>query len=180
MSGKCCHSHGTLCLHTAGMQITTGIRRSQSEPVSAPFRRVQILHTKERLEKLDLTSSSSALGAEMKAEEEQVKEMTRPLLGLQNYAKVGLFLDDSHRPSKHNVDPPCLLHSGAGEFSGSARRGTAAEEEVALPELDLQCVASSAEEREATGVQVQNYEGAPDIQGKASSYPPIRPNSVCW
>lgn len=154
------------------MQITAGIRRSQSEAVGAPFRRVQILHTNERLEKLDLTSSSSALRAKMKAEEDEVKEMTRPLLGLQNYLKVGLFLIDSHRLSKHKVDPPCLhprLLSGAREFSGSARRGPASEEEVAAPELDLQCVASSAEEREATGVQVQNYEGAPDIQGKASS-----------
>lgn len=73
------------------MQITAGIRRSRSEPVGALFRRVQILHTRERLEKLDLTSSSSALRAKMKAEEEEVKEMTRPSLGLQNYAKVGLF-----------------------------------------------------------------------------------------
>lgn len=40
---------------------------------------------------------------------------------------------------------------------------------MAAPELDLQCVASSAEEAKTTAVQVQIYEGAPEsIQGKAA------------
>lgn len=58
---------------------------------------------------------------------------------------------------------------GTGGPSGSARRGTAAEEEMAAPELDVQCVASSAEEGETAPVQVQAGEGAPEhIQGKAA------------
>lgn len=39
---------------------------------------------------------------------------------------------------------------------------------MAAPELELQCVASSAEEGKTTPVQVQIYEGAPEsIQGEA-------------
>lgn len=74
----------------AGMKKTTGIRRSQIEPsdskakknesVGAPFRRGPLLHTNERLEKLDLTSSSSTPWAKMKAEEEEVNDMARALL----------------------------------------------------------------------------------------------------
>lgn len=68
-------SNGAPSVLGASMQKTTGIRRSQIEPsdgnaqknesVGAPFRRVQLLHTNERLEKLDLTSSSSTPGAKM-------------------------------------------------------------------------------------------------------------------
>lgn len=88
-----------MCVST-GMQKVAGIRRSQSEPsgkgatqnelFGAPFRRIQSLHTAERLEKLDLTSSSSSLRAKMKAEEEEVEEMTRSLQEVQKYLKVSL------------------------------------------------------------------------------------------
>lgn len=74
---------------------------------------------------------------------------------------------------RHNVDRPSLyrLHPGTGDLSGAARRGTAGEEEMAAPELDLQCVASSAEEGKTTPVQVQIHEGAPEsIQGKAAAF----------
>lgn len=84
------------------MQTVAGIRRSQSEPsdgsakqnelVGAPFRRTQSLHTNERLEKLDLTSSSSSLRAKLKAEEEEVEEMTRSLQEVHKYLKVSLPL----------------------------------------------------------------------------------------
>lgn len=84
---------------TTSMQKVGGIRRSQSEPsdpgatrqrrFGAPLRRAQSLHTTERLEKLDLTFSSS-LRAKMKAEEEDLEEMTRSLEAVQNYLKVSL------------------------------------------------------------------------------------------
>ena len=82
------------------MQEDAGFRRSQSEPsdkgpegnrlFGATFRRAQSLHTNERLEKLDLTSSSFSLRAKMKVVEKEVEEMTRSLQEVQQYLKVSL------------------------------------------------------------------------------------------
>lgn len=84
------------------MQKVAGIRRSQSEPsdkgakqnalFGAPFRRAQSLYTNERLEILDLTTSSSSLRAKMKAEGKEVEEMTQSFQEVQKYLKVSLSL----------------------------------------------------------------------------------------
>lgn len=186
---KWCHSQTA---HLSSVQVCRRLhRRSQIEPsdskaknnefVGAPFRRVQLLHSNERLEKLDLTSSSSTPGAKMKAEEEG-GERHDPGSVVRTKLKVRYFPCPFSQAVKARW--PSLSgsrhHSGTVESSGSARRGTAAEEEMAAPELDLQCVVSSAKEGETAGVQVQAYEGLSKSAAADTLHPPSRPDKVCW